>query len=88
MTFPITHTSSAIIGLMPVEFSKHAREQIKARGLTKKAIIEVVRNPEQIMSSYKGRKLRQKEVGGKLVEVVTKSEGSRIMVITAYPLED
>lgn len=73
---------------MPVSFSDHARKQLKRREITQKLIIKAVRNPTEILSSFRGRKLRRRKVGGKLLEVVTKTEGSKITVITAYYLEE
>lgn len=73
---------------MPVVFSNHAKEQLKSRGISKKAVLTVVEKPQAILSSYQGRKLRQKRVGGKLLEAVTITEGSRITVITVYVLEE
>jgi len=72
---------------MPVNFSDHAKKQLKRRGISQKLTIKIVRNPQEILSSFRGRKLRRKRIGGKLFEVVTRTEGSRITVITAYYLE-
>lgn len=73
---------------MPVEFSEHAEGQIRKRKLSKKLIIETVRAPEQILSSFRVRKLRRKRIGSKILEVVTKTEGPKITIVTAYYLED
>lgn len=73
---------------MPVSFSVHAKEQLKRRGITQRVTMKVVQNPQEILSSFRGRKLRRKKIGGKLLEVVTRTEGSRITVITAYYLEE
>ena len=40
------------------------------------------------LKTFKNRRLRQKRVGGKILEVVAVTEGSRIIVVTAYYLED
>ena len=73
---------------MPIKFSKHAEDQIKIRKISKTLIAKTVYEPESILSSFKKRKLRQKKVGDKLLEVVTKTEGSRITVVTAYYLKE
>lgn len=73
---------------MPVKLSDHAFSQIKKRDLSEELVIEVALEPEEILPSYRGRKLRRSKVGDKILEVVTKTEGSRITVITAYLLEE
>lgn len=73
---------------MPIEFSKHAKEQLRRRKISQKQVVNVVRNSHQKVSSFRDRKLRQMRVGAKLLEVVTKTEGARITVITAYFLEE
>lgn len=49
---------------------------------------EAVANPDSIVTSFLKRKLRQKRVGDKILEVVTITEGSEITVITGYYLEE
>ena len=73
---------------MPIKFSKHAEDQLKRRRISQKLIIEAVRNPRKKIVGFRGRSLRQKQVGDKILEVVTKTEGSRITIITAYFLEE
>ena len=53
-----------------------------------KAVLAVIAKPQKILSSYRGRKLRQGIIGDKILEVVTKTEGTKITVVTAYSLED
>jgi len=73
---------------MPVEFSQHARNQLKRRGISQKLVRETVSNYDEIISSFRGRKLRQRQVGDKILEVVTKTEGKQITVVTAYFLKE
>ena len=73
---------------MPITFSEHAIKQIKKRGLSEEAIVTVAKEPEEIVPSFRGRKLRRKRIGDNILEVVTKTEGSRITIITAYILEE
>jgi hypothetical protein len=72
---------------MSIIFSDHAFEQIKRRGIPEELIVETAREPEEIFSSYRGRKLRRRRIDDRILEVVTKTEGSRITIITAYFLE-
>lgn len=69
---------------MPIVFSDHSKFQLRKRHLPQKLIIEVVKNPEEIRPSYKNRILRRKLVSGKILQVVTITEGSRITVISGY----
>lgn len=71
---------------MPVKFTDHAKFQLRKRHLSQKRILEIVKNPDEIKISYKNRRLRRKSVGGKILQVVTVSEGSRITVISGYYL--
>lgn len=72
---------------MPIKFSDHALEQIRERRLSKAQVKKTVENPDEILPSFRDRKLRRKKFGGKILEVVTVSEGSKITIITAYPEE-
>lgn len=73
---------------MPIIFSKHALEQLRRRKISQNKVIDVIQHSHQKLSSFRDRKLRQMRVGDKLLEVITKTEGSRITVITAYFLEE
>ena len=73
---------------MEIVFSEHAEKQIKRRKIPKKLISKVVRDYQEIKRSFRGRKLRRSRVGGKILEVVTRTEGSRITIVTAYYLEE
>lgn len=72
---------------MPIIFSKHAEKQLKERYISKKRTIEVVRNPDRMLESFKNRRLRQRKFGDKILEVVTVTEGSRINIVTTYYLK-
>jgi hypothetical protein len=73
---------------MSIKLSDHAIQQIKRRDLSDELIIEIVQKPEEILPSFRGRKLRRRQIGDKILEVVTKTEGSKITIITAYYLEE
>lgn len=72
---------------MPIVFSLHALQQLRRRKISQKAIKEVIKSSQEFLSSYKGRKLRRMSQNGKIIEVVTKTEGPKITIITAYYLE-
>ncbi len=69
-----------------IEFSDHAVRRNIKRKIPKKWILETVENPEEIIESFKERKLRRKKFGDKILEVVTITEGNSIKVITQYYL--
>lgn len=73
---------------MPIVFSEHAVSQLKRRRISQNIVVKIIKTSKEIISSYRNRKLRRAKVGAKLLEVVTKTEGTRIIVITAYFLED
>ncbi len=72
---------------MPVVFSNHAKGQLKRRRISQNLAIKAVRNPNKIVPSFMNRKLRQIRVGGKILEIVTKTEGSKTTIITGYYLK-
>ncbi len=72
---------------MPIIFSRHALEQMRRRKISQNKVINIVSHSHQKVSSFRDQKLRQMLVGGKLLEVVTKTEGNKITVIRAYFLE-
>jgi len=57
------------------------------RSISQKRIIETVRNPQEVIPSFKNRRLRRKIFGGKILQVVTISEGSKITVVSGYYLK-
>ncbi len=73
---------------MPIVFSDHSTTQLKRRKISKKSVAEAVKNPTEAIASFKNRKLRRKRIGGKILEVITKTEGSKITVITGYFIKD
>lgn len=71
---------------MAIKFTDHAKFQLRKRRLSQKRILEIVKNPDEIKPSYKNRRLRRKLIGGKILQVVTVTEGSKITVISGYYL--
>jgi hypothetical protein len=73
---------------MPIEFSEHAKRQLKLRSISQDLVAQAIKSPQKTLSSFRGRKLRQVQIDDKILEVVTKTEGSKIIVVTAYLLEE
>ena len=72
---------------MPIVISNHAKRQLKRRKISQKLVLSSVRNPQEIIGSYRDRRLRRKRIGSKILEIITRTEGSKIIVITAYYLK-
>lgn len=72
---------------MKIIFSDHAKKQLIERKIPKKIVLETVKNPQKKIKSYKNRELRQRQVSGKILEVVTITEEDIVTVITQYWLE-
>lgn len=71
---------------MPIIFSEHAKFQLRKRRISQGQVLEAVRNPTEIIQGVKNRRLRRKLFGGKILQAVTVTEGSRITVISGYYL--
>lgn len=73
---------------MPVAFSDHEKFQLKKRKISQKLARKAVQESIEIIPSFRGRKLRRLLIDDKMLEVVTRTEGSRITIVTAYYLEE
>ena len=73
---------------MKIEFSNHSLDQIKKRNITKISVIKTINDPDEILPSYRKRKLIRKSFNDKILEVVTTIENNKVIVITAYLLKE
>lgn len=73
---------------MSIDFSDHAKYQLRKRRISQKIVRETVESSQKVIASFRGRRLHQKRVRGKLLEVVTKTEGSHVTIITGYYLKE
>jgi len=73
---------------MPIVFTAHAKFQLRKRHITQKLIKDIVNNSSTIIPSYKNRRLRRRLISGKILQVVTVTEGPRITVISGYFLRN
>jgi hypothetical protein len=55
-----------------LRLSRHARKQMKWRGITLKDVEETIRNPDRLEESIKGRKNAFKSIGSKLLKITYK----------------
>ncbi|NAT10248.1 DUF4258 domain-containing protein [ANME-1 cluster archaeon AG-394-G06] len=74
-----------------VEFTLHAEDKLKRLtriGVTKEKSLEIIENPEKVVSGYYGRKIAQGLLSKDLIlRVVYEEREEEIMVITVYPGE-
>lgn len=73
---------------MSIVFSEHAKDQLRRRKISQKLVTETIKKPYEIASSFKDRKLRRRMIGGKILEIVTMTEGNRITIVTAYFIKE
>jgi hypothetical protein len=72
---------------MQIEFSQHCLEQLRIRKrITKHMVIAAVTMPDQIIDSYRGRKMYKKSYETDMLEVVVKIEDNKLIIIIAYLL--
>ena len=71
-----------------IVFSAHAVQRIRARKISRLLVVETIKHPQKIISGNRGRKLRQRKFGDKILEVITITEGSDIIIVTQYWLEE
>lgn len=73
---------------MEIEFSEHAKQQLTRRRIGQQLVKDVVQNPQKVLPSFRERELFQRRINDRILEVVTKQEGKKVIVITAYYLEE
>ena len=74
---------------MEIEFSRHALDQLKIRTrITKGMVLDTLQHSDNVLKSYRGRQLYRKSYGEEYLEVVARKEDNKLVVITAYILEE
>ena len=72
---------------MNVVFSEHAEEQLRRRNIPKIRVKKTIQDYDEMITSFRSRKLRRKSFDDKILEVITRREGNKIIIITAYYLK-
>ena len=70
-----------------VVIGAHARFQMRRRGITPAEVVAAVQRPDQVITSTKGRKIRQSLIGPRsrlLLRVVVTETASAYFVVTVY----
>ena len=68
---------------MKLYFSRHAKRQMKWRGISEEEVQSAISNPEETENSIKGRKNAFKHIGKKWIKVTFKEEADTITIVTA-----
>lgn len=78
-------------GHKKVIFTLHAEDKIGRLvkiGVTKKKVLEILKNPEKILEGYYGRKIAQGSLSNELIlRIVFEESNDEIVIVTIYPGE-
>ncbi|KKR78056.1 MAG: hypothetical protein UU23_C0004G0038 [Candidatus Curtissbacteria bacterium GW2011_GWA1_40_9] len=69
---------------MKIVYTKHAKEMLLFRKITKHQVENTIKNPENKSSGRKGKSILFKDFGNNLLKVVISQENSTIFVITEH----
>lgn len=69
----------------PVKVSEHAKRRMAKYGLSRDVVVEVLREPDQVLTGYHKRKIAHKFKNNYVLRVVY-SEEDILTVITVYPV--
>lgn len=72
---------------MDMKITNHALLRMQQRGIEESNVASAITNPDKISNSFGRRKLVQKAIGDKILEVVYIEE-DEIVVITVYWSEE
>jgi len=72
-----------------IYFCPHAEEKLKRLikiGVTKKNVIETIRNPEKLTPGYFDRKIAQSKLSPDVVlRVIYEETNNKVLIVTMYP---
>ncbi|HEC30593.1 MAG TPA: DUF4258 domain-containing protein [Candidatus Yonathbacteria bacterium] len=71
---------------MKIRFTSHAQYRIEERGISILRITSTLRTPGKKRLAYENKLTKQKQFGGKILEVVYIKNKNYFIVITAYYL--
>jgi hypothetical protein len=69
---------------MQIIFSDHAVERMHARDILKLEVYATVKSPQEKVKSYRDRTIYTRKFGFKTLEVITKLENNKLVIISAY----
>ena len=68
-------------------FTTHVVVRMRQRGIRRLDIRRTVYDPDQVIPSFRGRRVAQRRIGTRTLEVVFTREGRATVIVTAYWLE-
>jgi len=73
---------------MEIIFTEHAMIRLRQRNISKEQANLVLKSPDRLNESFAKRRLASKKIENKTLEVIFVEEKERIIIITAYWLEE
>jgi len=70
---------------MEIEFTLHAKEQIRERGIKTEEVIDAIKNPDKSYQEF-GKQYIEKDIGRGIIRIVYKKD-KYINIITVYWLK-
>ncbi len=67
-------------------FTKHARQRMQERHITRQAVFQIFRNPVKVETSENSVYVYIGSANRKKTKIVTSHQGKRIIIITLYHL--
>jgi hypothetical protein len=67
-----------------VIFTKHARQRMRERHITRQTVFQILRNPDRVETSKNGSNNYIGSAGRKKVKIVAGKQGKRTIIITLY----
>lgn len=74
--------------MVKIEFSDHSLKQNLDREIPSSRVRKTVDDPDEMLSSFRERKLYRKKFADKTLEVVIVEEPDKMIVITFYYLKE
>ena len=69
---------------MEIIFPDHASNSLSERRISKSLVVETILNPNKVIESRKSRKIAQKVIGLRVLNVIYKETPNTYIVVTAY----
>ena len=72
----------------PVIYGRHARRRMSWRGISREEVESVIRNPERVEPTERGRKNLFRRIGIRYIRVTVLESATHLRVITAVDKAD
>jgi len=71
--------------IKPIRYTRHARSRMRQHRINEESVVSTLREPDQLLSSIKGRYNALKKISTKVIRVTFLEEANRILVVTVSP---